>query len=80
MFTHCSDLFTDTHWIDGSAEYVLEFVTAMAWDSCHKSNFESLTFSSNEKKNEKIQWLLAAFKNNSMAQKKKGAEAKPCCT
>ena len=76
---HRKDLFTDIHWINRSEYVLVEFVTAMAWDSCHKSNFESLTYSSDRKKNEKIQWVLASFKNNPITHKEKDAKAKPDC-
>ena len=48
--------------------YVLEFVVPMAWDSCHKSNFEYLEYVSNEQK-----MGVGRLKNNSSAQKSKAA-------
>ena len=46
--------------------YILEFVTPMAWDSCHKSNLEYLEYVSNEQK-----MGVGRLKNNSSAQKSK---------
>ena len=35
--------------------------------ACHKSNCEYLAYPSDEKKNEKIQWVLTAFKQSPVA-------------